>query len=58
MAVRRYVLTTPNTHWVWSNICELIGYNAWIDDTNGNEIDEKTLNMAIAGDADNALDQV
>jgi hypothetical protein len=35
-----------------------IGYNAWIEGTNGNEIDEKALKMAIAGDADNALDQV
>jgi hypothetical protein len=35
-----------------------IGYNAWIEDTNGNEIDEKALKMAIAGDADNALGQV
>jgi len=24
-----------------------IGYNAWIKDTNGNEIDEKALKMAI-----------
>jgi hypothetical protein len=24
-----------------------IGYNAWIEDTSGNEIDEKALNMAI-----------
>jgi hypothetical protein len=24
-----------------------IGYKAWIEDTNGNEIDEKTLKMAI-----------
>ena len=24
-----------------------IGYNAWIEDTNGNAIDEKALNMAI-----------
>jgi hypothetical protein len=24
-----------------------IGYNAWIEDTNGNEIDEKALKMAI-----------
>jgi hypothetical protein len=24
-----------------------IGYNAWIEDTNGDEIDEKTLKMAI-----------
>ena len=24
-----------------------IGYNAWIEDANGNEIDEKTLKMAI-----------
>jgi hypothetical protein len=35
-----------------------IGYTAWIEDTNGNEIDEKALKIAIAGDADNALDQV
>ena len=24
-----------------------IGYNAWIEDTNGNEIEERTLKMAI-----------
>ena len=24
-----------------------IGYNAWIEDTNGNEIDEKALKIAI-----------
>jgi hypothetical protein len=24
-----------------------IGYNAWIEDTNGNEIDEKVLKLAI-----------
>ena len=24
-----------------------IGYNAWIEDTNGNAIDEKALKMAI-----------
>jgi hypothetical protein len=24
-----------------------IGYNAWIEDTNGNEINEKALEMAI-----------
>jgi hypothetical protein len=24
-----------------------IGYNAWIEDTNGNEINEKALRMAI-----------
>jgi hypothetical protein len=24
-----------------------IGYSAWIEDTNGNEIDEKALKMAI-----------
>ena len=24
-----------------------IGYSAWIEDTHGNEIDEKTLKMAI-----------
>ena len=35
-----------------------IGYSAWIEDTNGNEIDEKALKMAIEGDADNALGQV
>ena len=35
-----------------------IGYNAWIGDTSGNEFDEKALKMAIAGDADNAFDQV
>ena len=34
-----------------------IGYNAWIEDTNGNEIKETVLKKAIAGDADNALDQ-
>ena len=25
-----------------------IGYNAWIEDTSGNEIDEKALKMAIS----------
>ena len=25
-----------------------IGYNAWIEDTNGNAIDEKALKMAIS----------
>jgi hypothetical protein len=30
-----------------------IGYNAWIEDTNGNEIEETALKKAIAGDADN-----
>ncbi len=25
-----------------------IGYNAWIEDANGNEIDEKALKMAIS----------
>jgi hypothetical protein len=35
-----------------------IGYKAWIEDTNGNEIEETALKKAIAGDADNALDQV
>jgi len=25
-----------------------IGYSAWIEDTNGNEIDEKVLKMAIS----------
>ena len=28
-----------------------IGYKAWIEDTSGNEIDEKALKTAIAGDA-------
>ena len=36
----------------------IIGYNAWIEDTSGNEINEKALKMAIEGDADNALGQV
>jgi hypothetical protein len=26
---------------------QLLHYNAWIEDTNGNEIDEKALKMAI-----------
>ncbi len=30
-----------------------IGYSAWIE-----EIDEKALKMVIAGDVDNAVDQV
>jgi len=34
-----------------------IGYNAWIEDANGDEIEETVLKKAIAGDADNALDQ-
>ena len=29
------------------NYLRAIGYKAWIEDTNGNEIDEKTLKMAI-----------
>ncbi len=32
-----------------------IGYNAWIEDTNGNAIEETVLKKAIAGDADNTL---
>jgi hypothetical protein len=28
-----------------------IGYNAWIEDTNGNGIDEKALKMAIRSQA-------
>ena len=35
----------------------IIGYNAWIEDANGDEIEETVLKKAIAGDADNALDQ-
>jgi hypothetical protein len=27
-----------------------IGYNAWVEDTNGNEIDEKVLNRASGAD--------
>jgi hypothetical protein len=26
----------------------IIGYNAWIEDTNGNAIDEKALKMALS----------
>ncbi len=35
-----------------------IGYNAWIEYTNGNEIEETDLRKTIAGDADAAVDQV
>jgi hypothetical protein len=31
-----------------------IGYNAWIEDTNGNAIDEKALKMAIRSRHDDA----
>jgi hypothetical protein len=31
-----------------------IGYNAWIEDTNGNEIDEKALKMAISSHHEDA----
>jgi hypothetical protein len=31
-----------------------IGYNAWIEDTNGNEIAEKTLKMTIRPGHENA----
>jgi hypothetical protein len=31
-----------------------IGYSAWIEDTNGNEIDEKALKMAIRSRHDDA----
>ena len=31
-----------------------IGYNAWIEDTNGNEIDEKALKMAISSRLEDA----
>ena len=31
-----------------------IGYNAWIEDTNGNEIDEKALKMAIRSSHEDA----
>ncbi len=32
-----------------------IGVSAWIEDTNGNEIEETVLKKAVAGDADNTL---
>jgi hypothetical protein len=32
-----------------------IGYDAWVEDTNGNEIDEKALQMAIRSDHEDAL---
>ena len=32
-----------------------IGYNAWIEDTNGNEIEEGVLKMAIRSHHDDAL---
>ena len=32
-----------------------IGYNAWIEDTNGDEIDEKVLKMAIRSHHEDAL---
>jgi hypothetical protein len=31
-----------------------IGYNAWIEDINGNEIDEKALKMAISSHHEDA----
>ena len=31
-----------------------IGYNAWIEDTNGNAIDEKALKMAISSHHEDA----
>jgi hypothetical protein len=31
----------PNTHWGLAQYLRTIGYSAWIEDTNGNEIDEK-----------------
>jgi hypothetical protein len=31
-----------------------IGYNAWIEDTNGNEIDEKVLKMATRSNHEDA----
>jgi hypothetical protein len=31
-----------------------IGYSAWIEDTNGNEIDEKALKMAIGSRQEDA----
>jgi hypothetical protein len=46
MAVRRYVLTTE-TRIELAQYLRTIGYKAWIEDTSGNEIDEKALKMAI-----------
>ena len=37
----------PNTHWGLAQYLRTIGYDAWIEDTNGNAIDEKALKMAI-----------
>ncbi len=34
-----------------------IGYDAWIEDTNGNEIEETVLKKTITGDADNTIDE-
>ena len=31
-----------------------IGYSAWIEDTNGNEVDEKALKMAITSRQEDA----
>jgi hypothetical protein len=32
-----------------------IGYNAWIEDTNGNEMDEKALKVAMRSSHEDAL---
>jgi hypothetical protein len=32
-----------------------IGYNAWIEDANGNEIDEKALKLAMRSSHEDAL---
>jgi hypothetical protein len=33
----------------------IIGYNAWIEDANGNEMDEKALKMALRSRHEDAL---
>jgi hypothetical protein len=37
----------PKHHWGPVQYLRTIGYSAWIEDTNGNAIDEKALKMAI-----------
>ena len=44
---RRYVLTTRKHALGLAQYLRTIGYDAWIEDTNGNAIDEKALQMAI-----------
>ena len=37
----------PKHAWGLAQYLRTIDYNAWIEDTNGDEIDEKALKMAI-----------